>query len=298
MILEQIKKNILKLASVKTQHEALAAIDFKLSDEKSGLIQMCFSILSDWPIVVMLVLLYLNPLRYQFSLFSFLPMDSKVLVWAFSENFFLGFLILSLANTIFNFRFLWLTVIAWFISNGDIHIFLAIGAVSGVFFSSIRKNLKLSADIHGKIKNTWLYFSIVQMASVILAAIANYNVYFNLKSLGYFSATMSVNRFEFFILAVMIHLFSELVLTSIWGHFYSRRNIEPADWKLYYSTAPVLKKLRLSPQFKTQLLNFIEKKIFEQNSNGLTHAEVLPERLQKLALAENESLQKAKIALT
>lgn len=298
MILEQIKKNVLKMSSVKTQHEALAAIDFKLTDEKSGLLQMCFSILADWPIISMMIVLFFNPFRYQFSMFSYLPVDSKILVWAFSENFFLGFLVFALANTLLNSRFLWLTVVAWFISNGDIHIFLAIGAVSGIFFSAARKNLKLSTDIHGKIKNTWLFFSILQMLAVILAAIVNYTIYFNFKSLGYFSATMSVNRFEFFMLAVTIHLLAEFVLTSIWGHFYSRRKIEPADWKLFYSTAVILKKLRLSSQFKTQLLNFIEKKIFDQNTNGLTHTEVLPERLLKLALAENESLQKAKEQLS
>lgn len=298
MILEQIKKNIFKMSSVKTQHEALAAIDFKLTDEKSGLMQMCFSILADWPIVLMMLVLFLNPLRYQLSMFSFLPMDSKVLVWAFSENFFLGFLIFALANTLLNYRFLWLSIVAWLISNGDIHIFLTIGAVSGLFFSATRKNLKLSADIHGKIKNTWLFFSMVQMAAVIFSAIVNYTIYFNLKSLGYFSATMAVNRYEFFMLAVIIHLFSEFVLTSIWGHFYSRRKIEPADWKLFYSTAVILKKLRLSSKFKNQLLNLIEKKIFDQNSNGLTHTEALPERLLKLAQAENESLQKAKEQLS
>ena len=289
MIIEQIFKTLRLLSPVKAQHQALVDIDFNKVDERSALMQICFSVLSNWPLAVVFILFLINPFRYQFSIHRFFEADGKLMLWAYSENFFLGFIIFLLLQSLIRSELLWLSVIGWFISNGDIHVFISIGAVAGVCFASCRRNLKLIPLLESKMKKTWTYFSILQLLSLLFAAVINYFLYFNLKNFGFFNATMNVNRFEFFILAVVLHHLIQLGFFSIWGHFYARRKIEPADWKVSYSTADLFSKMSLSSVFKAELKTLIEAKLNEKSK--LFDVAGVPERLLKLSEKETEYLK-------
>jgi hypothetical protein len=295
VIIEQIKKVIRTFSPAQAQHEALVGLDFKTSDEKSALMQMCFSVFSNWPLAVIFILFLINPLRYQFSIHRFFEADGRLMLWAYSENFFLGFIIFLLLQTLIRSELLWLSVIGWFISNGDIHVFISVGCVVGVFFASARRNLKLIPLLEAKMKKTWTYFSMLQLLGLLLAAVINYFLYFNLKNFGFFSATMNVNRFEFFILVVLLHHGIQLGVFSIWGHFYSRRKIEPADWKVSYSTADLFSKLSLGSVFKAELKTLITEKLTEKSN--LSGSEGVPERLLKLSKVEAEYLTSAQTYL-
>ncbi len=289
MIIEQIFKTLRLLSPVKAQHQALVDIDFNKVDEKSALMQICFSVLSNWPLALVFILFLINPFRYQLSIHRFFEADGKLMLWAYSENFFLGFIIFLLLQSVIRSEILWLSVIGWFISNGDIHVFISIGAVAGVFFASCRRNLKLIPLLEAKMKKTWTYFSILQLLSLLFAAVINYFLYFNLKNFEFFSATMNVNRFEFFMIAVVLHHLIQLGIFSVWGHFYSRRKIEPADWKVSYSTADLFSKLSLGSVFKAELKTFLEGKLKEKSK--LLDVAGIPERLLKLSEKETEYLK-------
>lgn len=290
-MIEQIKNVIKKFFAAQVQHESLVALDFKIITEKNALIQMCFSTLANWSWIFIFGALYLNPFRYQFSLQSMVQSDSRIMMWAYSENFFLGFVILLFLASVINIEILWLTIVAWLISNGEVHILISLGAVSAIFFASARRNLKLISALKDETKKTWMYFSLIQVLSVLVSAAINYILYFNLKNLGYFSSTMAVNRFEVFVLAVFIHQLSQFLFLSIWGHFYSRRLVEPADWKVSYSTAAILPRLILGSKFKQELKNLSKDKIKEKSEYEAMPG--IPDRLLKMSKIENESLSTA-----
>ncbi len=292
MIAQQIKKILLQFSASKVQHESLVAYDFKMTDKKSALMQMCFSALANWSLIIIFALLYINPLRYQFSIHSFFEADSRLVFWAYSENFLWGFLIFTVLASLVNIEILWLSILAWLISNGEIHVLISVGGVTGVFFASARRNLKLMTFMQSKIKKVWMYFSLAQIAAVFTSAILNYFIYVNLKNFGYFSTTMTINRFEFFIFAVALHNFIQFVVLSLWGHFYARYTTEPSDWIISYSSAEILNKLSLSRKFKFELKDFCQQKLNEKMIAPFV--EGLPNRLLKMSEAETAHL---KIAL-
>ncbi len=291
MIIEQLKKIIQKNSATRAQHEALVSIDFKLVDEKAGLMQLCFSVFAQWPVAVAILILFLNPWRYQMSLQSLLGFDGRMMMWTFSENFLLGYVVFAILGSLVKIELLWLSIIAFLISNGEIHVLIAVGAATGVFFSTARRNLNLISALDGRIKGTWIFYSALQMVLVFVAAAVNYIIYMNLKNFGFFNATIYVNRYEFFSLAVLIHYMIQFLGLSAWGHFYARRKIDPADWKISYSTGLILRRLSLRKYFKIQLKEVVENKIKQKADTSTTVG--IPERLLKLAQAEQENLKLA-----
>lgn len=249
------------MSAKKIQHESLVAIDLKMMNEKKSLIQMCFSVFSNWPLIVIFGVFYLNPFRYQFSVHSFFQSNDQIIIWSYGENFLLGFLFFAILDHILSFEILWLTVIGWLISNGEIHVLISVGACAGVLFSEARQNLKLISIFQGRTKKIWTYFSLIQMLCVFIAAATNYIFYMNLKNFGFFSATTTIHRFEFFILSVMFHYIVQLILLSVWGHFYSRRKERLAETSSVgshkpYMTTTIFEKLNLSRDFKNKLKLF------------------------------------------
>lgn len=291
MIQDMIKKVIKKFSATQVQYESLVALDFKMCDEKSGLMQMCFSLLANWPLALIFVIMYFNPFRYQFSIQSFFLADSRIMAWAYSENFMMAFVIFALIGSLISIEILWLTLIAWLISNGEIHVLISVGAAAGIIFSAARKNLKLISLIETKMKNTWMFFSLVQMISVCAASAISYFLYLNLKNFNFFSSSMTINRYEFFVLTVFIQYLTQFGLLGIWGHFYSRRKIEPADWKISYTTAEIIRKLNLSRSFRSELLLFCNEKLEIKSTMPILAG--IPDRLQKLSNSETEYLKKA-----
>ena len=289
MIAEEIKKVFRVCSSNRVQHQSLVGLDFKIADERNILFRLCFSVLANWPLAIVLLILYLNPYRYQLLLQSLFPTDNQLLLWSYSENFVMAFLICTIIGSLLGFEILWLSIIAWLVSNGEIHVLISVGAASGIIFSSARRNLKLISLLQAKMKNTWMYFSLLQMVSACLSSLMNYFLYVNLKNFGFFSATMSINRYEFFVLSVCIHYATQFVVLSIWGHFYSRRKVEPADWKISYSTADMIKKLNLSREFKFQLKLFCQEKL--QIKSEIPEVTGIPDRLLKLSASETEFLK-------
>lgn len=291
MIIEQLKKIIRKMSAARVQHEALVETDFKLVDEKSGLMQLCFSVFAQWPVAVMLFIIFVNPLRYQMSIQSLLGFDGRMMMWTFSENFLLGYVVFAILGSLIKIELLWLSIIAFLISNGEIHVLIAVGAATGVFFSTARRNLNLISALEGRIKGTWIFYAALQMVLVFIAAAVSYIIYLNLKNFGFFNATMYVNRYEFFSLAVLIHYSIQFLGLSVWGHFYARRKIDPSDWKISYSSGLILSRLSLSSSFKEQLKAFIDDKMSQQSESKSTKG--IPERLLKLAQTEQENLKTA-----
>ncbi len=292
MIIEQLKKIFQKMSAARVQHEALVSTDFKLVDEKMGLMQLCFSVFAQWPVAVILFIIFINPLRYQMSIQSLLGFDGRMMTWTFSENFLLGYVVFAILGSLVKIELLWLSIIAFLISNGEIHVLIAVGAATGVFFSTARRNLNLISALEGRIKGTWIFYSALQMVLVFIAAALNYVIYMNLKNFGFFNTTMYVNRFEFFSLAVLIHYMIQFLGLSVWGHFYARRKIDPSDWKISYSSGHILSRLSLSSIFKTQLKAFIDDKMSQLSESKSTKG--IPEGLLKLAKTEQDNL---KIAL-
>jgi hypothetical protein len=296
VIQEQILKVMGIFSASRVQHESLVSLDFNTENSRNIFMRLSFSVLANWPIAIIFALLYLNPFRYRFLLQSLFADYDRFILFMYNENFLIAFLVFAIIGSILNFEIFFLAIIGWLISNGEVHVLISVGAAAGIIFSSARRNLKLISVVSPKVKSAWMYFSLVQMTSVAIASAVNYVLYLNLKNLGFFSATISVNRFEFFVAAVFVYYAIQLFLLSLWGHFYSRHKSDPADWKISYSTADIVNKLNLGKKFKSDLLTFCKEKLVSKSKNS--EVEGMPDRLLKLSQSETEYLKKAVVNLS
>ena len=227
-IKDEIAVVVKSLSPEKVQRQAFADLNnpdqAHQPDRRRTLLRLCFSVLAAWPVYVVFLLLYFNPLRYHFSLHRLFSEGSPVSQFMFGENILITFIVVLILTSLIPLEILWLTLLGYLISNADIHLTLALTGACAVFFAVARGNLKKSMLLSGPAKNTLMIYSGLQILSVVVATTIIFFLYRNMREAGYFSISMTANRFEFFILAVFIQHFLQLFILSLWGHYVSRRS--------------------------------------------------------------------------
>jgi len=208
----------------KIQNNAFVDLNSPQAQRPRVLLRMCISVLAAWPIYVIFLILYFNPFRYHFSLHTLFSEGSAVTQFMFSENILIAFIAVLILASLVPIEIIWLTILGFFISNGDIHLTLAITGGCAVFFALARRNLKKSMLLSGPSKNTLMVFSGLQIFSVVVATVIIFFLYKSMRDAGYFSVSMTANRFEFFVLTVFIQHFVQFGILSLWGHYVSRRS--------------------------------------------------------------------------
>ena len=213
--------------STTTKHEAQPTIAQSTQEQ---LLKICFSALKSWPLYVFFLVLYFLPFRYELSIHRFLNSESPLVHALYSENFLMAFILFFVVTLLYPQSWLWLGLTAILIASGSLHILLALGAVAGVFFALARRQLKQAMTLSsgaeksiGAEKSLQLWVSGLKMLAVFLATAVSFYLYHFLRQQGYYSSSITINRFETFVLSVFLNHLIQTVLLAIWGHFYVRR---------------------------------------------------------------------------
>ncbi len=250
MIFTQIKKVMKSFFAQRAEHEALLSYDFKLDDFKNSLIRLCFSPLANWPLVVIMIIFYFNPFRYQFQILSHVAGSLSFIYsphWQIGISFgifcsyFLGLINIPLA------------VALYLISQGEVHTVIAASMIVGVFMGRSLKYFKLTVKTKGETNKILIYFNILQILSLCVATAINLYIYQYLTVIGVFSQSLFSYRLEFVSLSLIDIYATQLTFNLIWGHFYSRKFNEPSDIQIHYSTAQILPKLSLGSKIQEDL---------------------------------------------
>ncbi|AZZ35765.1 hypothetical protein CIK05_02760 [Bdellovibrio sp. qaytius] len=301
MVFEQLKLTLKSFSILKNQHQALVTLDFDKNQRREALMRLCFSPLAAWPLLLVLLFLIINPLRYNLSLTNMLGMEN-ILVQTFFGMDWLYAAILCLFVFAVSFytrkESLMIAMVGFFISQGDMHLLMGLSLLACIVLARLLTNLRWVRSLESHTKSVWLVTSILSFISWALAVHLSFQMYNYLLQAGFFSQSMYANRLEFFILVVCLYYGLELIVLSVWGHFYTLKNPEPSEFTIKYSSSRLLKKLTLGYRFKDDLKDQII--VIKNNQRVYENADLdlLPKRLVELHRKEESFLTTALSALT
>jgi hypothetical protein len=250
MIFTQVKNIMKSLFSERAEHEAILAYDFKLADFKTAVMRLCFSPLANWPLFLLILVLYVNPFRYQFQIlgglagavsFIYAPHWQIGISFGIICSYFLGLINIPIA------------VALYFISQGEVHTIIAGSMIVGVFAGRSLKYFKLAVKLEGEIRKMAIYFNIFQLISLVAATFISLYIYEYMTAVGMFSRTLFAYRFEFISISLFLIYAIQLLVNAIWGHFYARKEFEPSKIQIHYSTAHILSRLSFGSSMKEKL---------------------------------------------
>ena len=301
MVFEQLKLTLKSFSIIKNQHQALVTLDFDKNQRREALMRLCFSPLAAWPLLLVLLLFIVNPVRFHFSLTNWLGMENAFVQTLFGMDWLYASL---LAGAVFAIAFLTrkefvlIGIVGFFVSQGDMHLLIALSLLACIILARVLTNLRWIRSLESFSKSIWMVTGLLSFVSWALAVHLSFEFYNWLLKAGFFSQSMYANRLEFFILAVCLYYGLELIVLSVWGHFYSLKNPEPSNMTVRYSSSLVLKKLSLGQSFKDDLKDQVI--VIKNNQRVYENADLdlLPTRLVKLHRIEESFLTKALSALT
>lgn len=277
--------------AIKTEHRALLSYDFKLTDLKAALMQLCFSPLANWPLFVLAMVLYFNPFRYQYQILSGAP---SLLAFIYSPQWATGIAIGMICSYFIGIINIPIVLILYFVSQGEVHTILAASILTGVFLGRALKYLKLAIKLEGQTKSIVIWFALIQLVSLVVAVGINLWIYQAMSFAGYFSRTLFAYRFEFIVISLFVVYVTQLVLNSLWGHFYSRRAQEPSKINTFFSMAVILRRLGIGKVFAQQLKAQVTVKHAELSLQLQdTSATYLPKNILQIAQTEKQYLELA-----
>ena len=298
LVVNQVRIVLKKTFVGRVQREALVGVDFGLIDERSGIMQLCFSVLNRWWLFVLIGLLMISPVKNIFSIHQLWGPESSLVAFLFDEKILIPFIVAALIATLIPATFFWILFVFIIQSQGDVHVVISLAALSGLLFAEARKGLKKSLDLQGRIRQIALWYYSFSIVAVIVSGYLEFQLYYSLKWAGYFNGSIFENRLEFLALGLFINCGLQFLFVSTWGHFYTRRVVDPSVWNLKYSSAVLISHWMLSADFKQDLNPVIKAKIKEKESLGLTDVKGLPRKLVEMNEEENTFLQLAQHQLS
>lgn len=301
MVFEQIKLTLKSGSVLKNQHQAVVTLDFDKTQRHQALMRLCFSPLAAWPLLLALLVFMINPLRYHLSLSQILGVENIVVQLLFGMDWlFAGFISLAffLITYFFKLELALLAFTGYLLSQGDMHLFLGIVLLACILLARILTNLRWVGFLESYTKSVWLVTSCLSFAAWALSAYFSFELYKMLLQGGYFTQSMYTNRLETFILIVCIYYGLELIILSVWGHFYVQKKSEPSEFLVQYSTSRILKKLHLGKAFKAKLKEKVIELQKGKRAFGSSDLDLLPKRLVELHKKEESFLTQAVSDLT
>ncbi len=301
MVFEQLKLTLKSFSILKNQHQALVTLDFDKTQRREALMRLCFSPLAAWPLVLVLVFFIINPLRYHFSLSQRLGMDNVFVQALFGMDWLLAVALAAIVFTISYFsrkEFMLIAIVGFLISQGDMNLFVGLMLLACIILARILLNLRWVRFLESYSKSAWFVTCSLSFLVWAGAVHMSFELYKYLLQQGFFSQSMYANRLEFFILALCLYYGLELVVLSVWGHFYTQKKSDPSDYAIKYSSSRLLNKLSLGKAFKEDLKDQVI--VFKNNQRVYENADLdlLPKRLVELHRKEDSFLTTALSALT
>lgn len=301
MVFDQLKLTLKSCSILKNQHEALVTLDFDKNQRREALMRFCFSPLAAWPLLAVLLLFIVNPLRYHFSLTQMLGMENVIVQTLFGMDWLYASILMALVfavSFVTRKELIILGIVGFLISQGDMHLLIGLSLVACTILARILTNLRWIRSLESFSKGVWVVTGLIGFIVWAATVHLSFEFYNALLRAGYFSQSMFANRLEFFILVVCMYYGFELIVLSVWGHFYTMKNPEPSDFSIKYSTSLLLNKLSLGSSFKEDLKDQVI--VIKNNQRVYENADLdlLPKRLVELHRKEESFLTKALSALT
>ena len=251
-----LKQVFWSFSPTQSQLQAMIRIDFKIEDARTNWMRLCFSVLASWPLLAVLMVLYLVPdanfLRLSLALqkhpsFIFWLLDGRALNMLI---FFGGFFLIQ---WIVRLPFVFIVIIFNYLMRSDLHFHLALAALVGVFAGHGSWMLWLQKKTESDTRIIWKKAMTLQLFAVLVSVIIISLVLQAMHINNFFAASAIANRPEFFLYSLVLIYFLQFLFLSIWGHFRFQQKKEPADFPVCYSTAAWLNQVILQTQFKKVL---------------------------------------------
>lgn len=266
--------------------EATTKYDFKIGEARTNLMQLCFSNLASWPLVLILALISFDPFKTSWSLVEFLSFENQLVLFLLNGhliNMLILFLIFFVFEWIFRKEYVLIAIIFYFVNRSEFHIHLATVSILAIYLSRILYLWQLKMDSDSESSKIWKSVSALQLLAWVVAASSALSALDYIQRNFLFNEATQLSRFNFLCIMILLyHLFSHLFL-SIWGHFYFQQKQEPSSLPVYYSTASWISKFKISRGLKSTL----SEKITEQLKKHLQNKVQLQElKLQSPGLAK------------
>ena len=302
MIKQAVLANLKKTSSLRAIEEGLVSFDFQVKDPQLSLMQLSFSTLSSWLSLVLMLVAWLSPLRYQFTLVETLGFEHPLISFLFQSTLqaqslvFIAFLLLG---SLVRFEFIVIFLLTFLLSNGDIHIVLAQAGLLGILFSQIRTQLKWLAKTQGEIKKIINWIVGLQFFTFVGFLFLSWIILEQTRRSGLFDISIRSYRVEYLILIYALYQLMMFAALSLWGHFYALVKPEPSVWNIKYSSVVLLPKFNLSATFqkifeqKVRDLALTRKQSNDQLKSDPQVLKILPQRLLEMQKQETENIDMA-----
>lgn len=298
-VLTQFKKT----NPLRSIEEGLVKFDFQMEKPDQSLMQICFSPMASWLSVLLILVALFSPFRYEFTLVKFLGFDHQIIFFLMQSSFraeCITFIVFFVLSRLVRFDFIALFLLAWLLSNGDIHIVLAQAGLLGILFSQVRWQLGWFGQTHGAVKKVIHWVVLLQFVGFFIFIFLSWWMLANVRASGIFDQSMRAYRLEYLLVAYLVYQALTLAILSVWGHFFVRVKPDPSVWNLKYSVVLLIPRFFLSSSFQ---------KIFEAKVNELSNErkkqestlspddpvyKIIPHKLREMQKQETEFLALAK----
>lgn len=265
----QVVKTALKqvfccLSPSQSQLQAMTKIDFKMADARTNWMQLCFSALACWSLLFMLLIIYLLPGAGFPLLHSLSQNNLDIIFWLLDGrvvNMALFFVLFFLLQWIFRIKYFWIIIIFNFLMTSELHFHLALAALVGVFAGHDVWMWWLHRKLESDARKIWKMAMTLQILALFASAVT---ILWALQAMhlnGFFAASATANRPEFYLYSLVVIYFLQFVFISIWGHFRFQQKREPANFPICYSTAAWLKNIKLQSKFKKILSEHVHSRV-------------------------------------
>lgn len=255
-IFHALKEVFLSLTPVRSFVASIIKYDFKLSDEKSNLMQLCFSNLAAWPLVVILLLIRFDPFKTSWSLVQVLSFENPVVLFLLNGqlmNMMIFFILFFLTEWFIRNEYILLGVVFYFLNRSEVHIHLATVAVLGIYFSRLVYLSLLPLDKKSRTRQIWKAISLLQILAWGLVAFTTLNALDYIQINFLFNESGDLTRYNFLCITILLyHVFSHLFL-SLWGHYFVLKPVEASQLPIHFSTEFWILKFNLNHKFKKEV---------------------------------------------
>ena len=234
-LIKDALKNVLQaLTPNRSVLEGMMKYDFKMGDSVQNVMQVSFSSLANWPLFLICILVWVDPIRTFWSLQQVLGEDSSIRFFLLSGQplpMFFFLIAFFLLESLLKKEYLLVGLLFYFLHRSDLHLHLALAGIIGVYFARAVYLFRLMVGLESKTRNVWRWVTTLQLLVIMVTA---------LVAVG--SLDQFWPRFYYLISAVFLfHLLSFLTLAT-WGHFYIQVKNDPAYIPVHYSSALWLRK--------------------------------------------------------
>lgn len=293
---------MMSLSFTKNMLESMISWDFKEGNPRDNLMQLCFSSLASWLVILLTLIISVLPPEFLPLQVSDATTEGSVLFF-FLDGHLINMFVIATAAFVFTWLFrlesLLILVTAFAVKQSWLHINSATAATLATLLSSLCFRWWAVMDIKSEARRVWNSVHQIQMIAFLATLSASLYFLDYLQINGLFSEH-SFNRTQFLAALITNYYAVSFLGMALFGHFYFRRKTEPQELPLYFSTANWILRFRFSHDLRTLLKKKAEAEMtkhqdhlkkfneLKKSSPGLS---TLP--IEKTLLCEIENLKEA-----